>query len=684
MRKLVSRILAVLLFLFSIGIVTSLMPEIGNANRNYQIEKAWKYDNLYSPATFPILKPAENIEKEKRMILNHEIPFFSLDNATAHREIQSLIKDFEKKFPADDYSNSTRNLYNNLETIGTKLMQDAYDRGIFSAQEMTDYIQKAGKVKLINKRFIKEVNYADIWSEDKVKNWLTDTINKAILSDSKTFDSLLISHIHANVHYDSSTTNTDIREKLADISETFGAVESGELIVSRGQIIDTSTYQKLLSYDKLVNSGVSKNHNWFTLSGYLILSFILFLIFGKFLKIYAPEVFSRPRQLLFILLLIIGQIFLTSWAVRFNIPSYYAIPFCIIPIILRTFFGTRLALYAHLLTVMLASFIIPLGNEFTVLTIMAGLVAIFTNIKAHYWSQFFTSLGLILATYIAGYLSIHLLQTGTYHGIKLSDIGWLGVNVFLTLLAYPLIPLFEKLFGVVSDISLFELQDMSKPLLKRLSVEAPGTFQHSMMLANITESIARSIGANELLTKVGSLYHDIGKLDNPKYFIENQRTGENPHKDLSFEESANIIIAHVKNGVRLARKNRIPKEIQDFIRTHHGTSRVEYFYRSQLNNDKSKDIDESLFRYPGPKPTTKEMAILMMADTVEAASRSLKNPTTDVIDELIDKLIKQKKDDQQLSDADITYAEITKVKAILKKLMHDIYHARIEYPEDQT
>jgi len=333
---------------------------------------------------------------------------------------------------------------------------------------------------------------------------------------------------------------------------------------------------------------------------------------------------------------------------------------------------------------MLASFIIPLGNEFTVLTIMAGLVAIFTNIKAHYWSQFFTALGLIFATYIAGYFSIHLVQTGTFHGIKPADFGWLGANVFLTLLAYPLIPVFERLFGVVSDITLFELQDLSKPLLKRLSVEAPGTFQHSIMLANITESIAREIGANELLTKVGSLYHDIGKLENPKYFIENQGDGENPHESLSFEKSANIIIAHVKDGVRLARKNGLPKEVQGFIETHHGTSRVEFFYRSQLNNDKSQDVDESLFRYPGPKPTSKEMAILMMSDMVEAATRSLNNPTNASIDQLVDKLIKQKKDDQQLSEADITYAEITKVKLILKKLMHNIYHTRVKYPEDKV
>jgi cyclic-di-AMP phosphodiesterase PgpH len=355
--------------------------------------------------------------------------------------------------------------------------------------------------------------------------------------------------------------------------------------------------------------------------------------------------------------------------------------FCIVPIIVRTFFGTANALYTHLAIMMLASFVIPLGNDFIVLNMLAGMVAIFYNIKNNYWSQFFLSNGLILVTYLLGYIAMSVSNEGSFATVNYQNFGWLSLNILLTLLAYPFIPMLEKAFGFVSEITLLELSDINKPLLKELSIKAPGTFQHSLQVANLAEAAAYEIGANAMLAKTGALYHDIGKTLNPTYFIENQSSEVNPHDELTFEESARIIVSHVADGIELAKKYKLPDIIIDFIRTHHGSSRVEFFYQSFLKNFPDEAIDEKLFSYPGPLPYSKETAIVMMSDTVEAAARSLKNPTRDMLDELVEKLIAFKISQNQFINSDITFKEINVVKKILKKMLHSIYHARVEYPK---
>ncbi len=680
-----ARFLGALLFLLSVGLVTALMPELGSGTKSYELGKAWKYDDLVSPVSFPILKPEEEIAREKERIRRHNPPWFRLDPDVE----KSVTADWRKGFQRSYEQFKTEHGFGLFEkrdtqtylTTGREALHTLYLKGVFDKAEVMQRLQQAPFVYLVQGSHVREVTPEKMITVSSAPEFLLDTLSTVPFLNEEFLVQSLVPYLKANAGFDSVTTGKTLKDALNKISPTFGAVEKGERIVQRGAVIDTATYQKLVSYTHFVEGESQSGHNWVQLGGYLALSLLMFLIFHYFLRLYAPGVLNSPRKLLFILLLIIAPLFLTSWAVRFNLPSYYLIPYCIVPIVLRTFFDSRMALISHLITILLASFIVPLGNEFTVLNILAGMVAIFTNMRAHVWSQFFASLGYILATYLGGYLSIHLLQTGTLVSMAWTDLGWLSLNVFLTLMAYPLIPVFEKLFGIVSDVTLMEYTDINKPLMKRLSLEAPGTFQHSIQVSNLAENVVTALGGNSLLAKVGSLYHDIGKLHRPQYFVENQKGNENPHKDLSFEESAAIIIDHVRQGVILGRREKIPGVLLDFIRTHHGTSRVEYFYRSQLNQSKESNIDESKYRYPGPLPRTLEQAVVMLADTVEAAARSLKEPTAERLDALVEKLFAQKTEDLQLVEADITFAQIMKAKKILKRLLHNVYHVRIEYPE---
>ncbi|HHH52724.1 MAG TPA: HDIG domain-containing protein, partial [Bacteroidetes bacterium] len=306
-------------------------------------------------------------------------------------------------------------------------------------------------------------------------------------------------------------------------------------------------------------------------------------------------------------------------------------------------------------------------------------ILIFSELR--FWNSFFKGIFIILLTYIIGYISLQLINTGSFDFFEWKILAGFIINALLLLLAYPLIPLIEKPFGFVSTITISELGDLNKPLLKELSLKAPGTLQHSLQVANLCEAAADKINANSLLVKVGALYHDIGKTYAPEYFIENQKKGEDPYKDLDYFDSAKKIIDHVIIGEKMAKKNKLPKILQRFIITHHGTTRVEYFYRKQLNDFPDKEFDESIFRYPGPKPKTKEETIMMLADSLEAAAKSLNKPTGQDIDNLVDSISKYKIDDGQLEESELTFEEFNQVKEVFKDVLRNIHHVRIEYPE---
>jgi putative nucleotidyltransferase with HDIG domain len=362
--------------------------------------------------------------------------------------------------------------------------------------------------------------------------------------------------------------------------------------------------------------------------------------------------------------------------------STYMIPFCIVPIVIKNFYDEQLALFTHLVVILLASFLSSLGYEFTFLQILAGIVVLLSDVDTRDWTRFFYSILYIFVVYLLGYVGLSLIQEGSYQDIDLTVLSWLAISAFMTLLAYPLIPLLERFFGFTSSISLVELSDMNRPLLRQLANKAPGTLQHSLQVANLSEEAARAIGANHLLVKVAALYHDIGKTLQPKFFIENQ-SNNSPHLSISDKESAEIIISHVTEGVKMAKKARLPNVLIDFILSHHGTTRVEYFYRNYLKDHPEEEVDEQDFRYPGPKPVTKEETILMLADSIEAACKSLKNPTEEALLELIDKIIAGKMAMGQLEDSELTFSELETCKTVFQQLMRSVHHVRIEYPEEQ-
>lgn len=456
----------------------------------------------------------------------------------------------------------------------------------------------------------------------------------------------------------------------------------GDILVKTGQNIDKRTYQVISDYlgpeikeEKLFSGRYIYFIGYFLLTALIIGALILYS-----LK-YFPEITQSVS----------GVLFLVIWPVLFSALVFlvnqnaalspYLIPFCLVPIIVFNFYGGRLALFVHIVVVLIASFLSELGYEFTFLQILAGIVTVLIASETRYWNKFFTSILVILATYLIGYLGLALINSGSLASSEYGTFGWLALNCLLLLLAYPFIPIVEKLFGFTSSITLAELSDMNKPLIKELSLKAPGTLQHSLQVANLGEAAAERIGANGLLVKTAALYHDIGKLAKPEYFIENSK-GENHHLKLNNFESAEVIIGHSIDGEVMAKKARLPKILIDFIKTHHGTTRVEYFYRKQKTDNPDREFDESIFRYPGPKPFTKEQTILMLADSIEAASKSLKNPTGQDIDKLIDGIVEYKINEGQLSDSPLSFNELDTCKDVFKSLLRSINHVRVEYPAE--
>ena len=368
-----------------------------------------------------------------------------------------------------------------------------------------------------------------------------------------------------------------------------------------------------------------------------------------------------------------------SWSIKIKLPSVYYIPYCIVPIIIRILFDTRLALNIHLLVVLIAGFFVPNSFEFTFLQITAGMVSIYSIKNLIKREQFLVSAVLIFCNYFVAFLGILFIRNGSISSIEWVNFIPFVFSVLFSLLAYPLIYAFEELFGITSDVSLMELTNTNMKLLRDLAYKAPGTFQHSLQVANLAEAAIFKIGGNALLVRAGALYHDIGKMDDPQYFIENQNTGANPHDTLPYEKSAQIIIQHVNKGVEMARKHRLPETVINFIRTHHGNTRVDYFYQSFLKNFPEQLVDENTFRYPGPIPFSKETAVLMLADSVEAASRSLKEPDAQSISDLIERIINYKLDQNQLINSDITLKDIEIIKSIFKAMLIGIYHVRVDY-----
>ncbi|MCF8284715.1 MAG: HDIG domain-containing protein [Sphingobacteriales bacterium] len=642
--------------------------------------KPWMHEQLIAPFDFAIEKSKQEIETEKREITS-QLPAFYEFNDEVEKNSLVLFRGEMYSLWLAKYGSIDKPNYKKNILFGENVLLSLYNRGVVSILNSAAKSDQNDLIYIVRNNEARPTSIGVLLNYKQATKQIHENIKKANSDlDTTILSAALQQALTENILYNENLNQKISKEKLINISNYRGMVRSGELIVDRGRMVDQQIYNVLESlkneYDRRL--GILGNKYIVSLGQGILVGLILTLLM-VFLSLFRKDIYADLRKMFIILLIVTFMLVVLSWALRMNLPSLYFIPYCIVPIIIRVIFDTRLALYIHLLVVVVAGFFVPNGYEFIFLQITAGMVAINSIKNLLKRSQFLLSALLIYATYIVGYIGISIIHEGSFLNIDWSHLVWFLVSVILSLIAYPLIYAFEKLFGITTEVTLMEYTNINNPLLRELSYKAPGTFQHSLQVANLAEAAMFEIGGNALLVRAGALYHDIGKMESPQYFIENQQQGSNPHDDLPYEESAKIIIRHVYAGIEIATRNQLPKDIIDFIRTHHGNSRVDYFYQSFLKNYPEASVNENVFRYPGPIPFSKETAVLMLADSVEAASRSLKLHDAKTISEIVERVIDYKIQQKQLINSDISIKEIHRIKQLFKEMLMSIYHVRIEY-----
>jgi putative nucleotidyltransferase with HDIG domain len=669
-----SFIFKIFLFILSTVLIIYLLPKGGQFKYNFQKGKPWQYENLYAPFSFTIKKSKVEIEEEIEYLREELIPYFEIDTAKV-TEVKTLFNNFYKQKESIDIANQ-RDL--KIKDAGLRILDNLYTYGLISENYSFDSNKL---IYLKNGNEIQELSYKQLVFLGDIDRIIKSNVKEYFILDAELFlTELITSIVLPNVTLNSELTASTIRSKIESINPNRGVIDKGSRIIAKGEVVEGNKFQILSSYKAVFESQIwSKSNFYWLLLGYSLLISLVFLMLFLFLKNYRLEIYNNNTKVTFILFNIIVMIFLTTLVVKYDAKLVYITPLCILPLVLKTFFDARLGLFVHVLTILLLGFIVPNSFEFLFLQTIAGMVTILTVSELYKRANLFISVGQITFIYVLGYFAFFIIQEGNIELIKWDYFGYFVLCGLLTLFSFPLIYIYEKMFGLVSDVSLLELSDTNSKLLKELSNKAPGTFHHSLNVANLAEAAANEIGANAMLTRVGALYHDIGKMVNPTYFTENQMSSINSHDELDPKESAKIIIDHVIIGIEIAKKNKLPDRIIDFIRTHHGTRLVHYFYSKET--EKSGIASKEDFSYPGPTPFSKETAILMMADSVEAASKSLKEPTSSMLDEFVEKIIDGQLNQGQFLNANITLKEIQRIKKVLKKKLNNMYHLRIEYPE---
>lgn len=672
-----ARNLKFLMMAVSICLIVWTLPK--QAKFRYEIQKGriWTQPDLVSPYNFAVLKTQSEIDNDRKTILASITPIYQLNTDVESQQLDNFKSDLEVKWHTAGMEDRSKSNYINT---GTDLLKHIYEVGILKLNPKYQQYSANYPITILNKNVETDKNTADLFTREKALVYCNQVLSARKDIDKTFLLDLVLNRLQNNLVYDDALTSRLEKEAVESLSVTRGMVQKDEILVSKGSVINDDVFQKLESYKKAFedNSRVNGDRRLVMLGQFLLVTTALTLLM-VFLYLFRRDIYDDNRLVSLILLVITAMLGTLSLAIKLQMPNLYYIPYCIVPIIIRILFDTRLALNIHLLVVLIAGFYVPNSFEFAYFEITAGMVSIYSIKNLIRREQFLISAVIITFSYFVSFLGISFIREGTFVNINWMDFLPFVVSVLLTLLAYPLIYIFEKIFELTSDITLIELTNTNAPLLRELAFTAPGTFQHSLQVANLAENAIYTIGGNALLVRAGALYHDIGKLENPLYFIENQSSGFNPHDKLPYEESAQIIIRHVSKGVEMAEKANLPEVVIDFIRTHHGDTRVDYFYQSFLKNYPEKLINEKIFRYPGPIPFSKEAGVLMLADSVEAASRSLKEPDEKSISDLVDKIVKYKLDQDQLKDSAITLKDIETIKTIFKKMLMSIYHVRINY-----
>ncbi len=669
-----SLIYKVLLFICTTFLIVYLFPKSGKFKYNFEKGKPWQSETLYAPFDFAIQKTEEELTKEKNQIEKNSTKYFELDKSVEPFVLKQYDKTFNKTIP-----DSIRNDRSRLKRIGKEIIRDLYDYGVLN--DIITIKDNANITILDDRVEKKKTDFGNLYNLSEVSTKIESELKKANLNAySKPLTALFFDIIKPNVTYNKALTEKALQEAFDKISYTRGSIEKGTLIISKGEVVEGNKFLILTSLKSEYKSQVWNESNYnLIIFAYTLLVALALLMLLLFLRKYRLTVFNNNTKVTFIFFNILLMVLLTTLLVNYNSLYIYIVPIAVLPLVLKAFFDARLGLFTHVITVLLLGSIVPNSYEYMFLQIIAGIVTILTVSELYKRANLFISVGQITLVYIIAYFAFFVIHEGSIETLKWETFGTFILCGLATLFVQPLIYIYENLFGLVSDVSLLELSDTNTKLLKRLSNEAPGTFHHSLNVANLAEAAANEIGANAMLIRVGALYHDIGKMNNPTYFTENQSSGLNPHDELSPKESAKIITDHVLDGIEIAKKNNLPDRVIDFIRTHHGTSSVYYFYKKA--QEVNEDVDLKDFSYPGPKPFSKETAILMMCDSVEAASKSLKEPTSTKIDNFVENILSKQMEDGQFLNANITFKEIQAIKKVLKRKLANIYHLRIEYPE---
>ncbi len=660
-------------FIVAIVLVCWQMPRTSKFKYEYQLSKPWQHESLYAPFDFPIYKDAATLRAETEAASKSVRPIFSFNDAEVQEARNAMINALDAQWHQGEgaYLNSNLNFM-------LAVFDSIQGRGIVAYDSDIANMTPEAEVSIIKDKVMSKARYGDLLTLTSATEAVDAIISDATFVNKKMMATLLKDALRPNVFYDTELTKRAVEAAENGVSLTYGLVQKDERIVMEGEVIDAHTYNVLNSLQREYTSrSMSGAESRRVLLSQIFLVTLVFSLMGLYGSKLHKNVFSDLKNIVLLLTMMLLVIIPAYVLVKFAPGLIYVMPVCLLAIMVGSFFNLRLAFSTQVFAVMLISLVVPNPFQFIFMQLVATVLTVFSmsNVRHH---RFIQAALFVFVGYLLVYLAFTFLSTSE---VNWSEIFLLLLNALFTLLAQPLILMLERVFGIPTSLSLMELSNTNSPLLRELATTAPGTFQHSIQVANLCEEVLFEIGGDTVLARTGALYHDVGKIKNPMYFTENQHGAYSPHNDLSNLESAEIIISHVTDGIDLAHKNHIPERIIDFIRTHHGTRRTDYFYINEQKAHPDEEIDPAPFTYHGPAPFSRETAVLMMADSIEAASHSLKEPNEKKISDLVDNIINKQMEAGQFLNTDLTLRDIETCRKVLKKKLMSIYHVRIAYPE---
>lgn len=661
-----------LLVLITVLLIVWALPRNESKQFRYDIGKPWMYGSFIAKFDFPIYKTDETIKEQEDSLLETYQPYYNYDPAVEKKQVSKFLADYQNGIPG---------LPHNYVRLIADRLHRLYQAGIMDTPEYNEaYRDSTSQVRLVSGNSAQSISLACVYSTLSAYEQLF--IDEQIAMQRPILQRCnLNNYIEPNLIYDKGKSETERNDLLSSIPPASGMVMSGQKVIDRGDIVDEYTYRVLSSFEREIKRrSATQTQITNTIIGQVIFVTLMVFLFTMYLGLFRRDYFNKPRSIAMLYSLITLFPVVVSLMMRHNFLSVYMLPFAMVPIFVRVFMDSRTAFVCHVTMILICTTAVRYQYEFIIIQLVAGLIAIYSLRELTRRAQVFKTAILVGIGSTFVYLALQLMQDNDFSSMDHDMYYHFVVNAVLLLIAYPMMYIIEKMFGFVSSVTLFELSNTNRGLLRDLSEIAPGTFQHSITVGNLAAEIANKIGANALLVRTGALYHDIGKMKNPVFFTENQ-AGVNPHDTLSYQESARIIISHVTEGVKLAERENLPTIIRDFIVTHHGTGITKFFYIKYKNEHPEEEVDPAPFTYPGPNPFTREQAILMIADGVEAASRSLPEYTEESISTLVNRMIDQDVTDGYFKECPITFRDLAIAKLVLIERLKAIYHTRISYPE---